>query len=423
MIWDSLGNRILWLRARDFVRRYEPTLIGITGSTSTALVRRATAAVLTAHHKIRESPAYSTLPLQIVHTILGIDTAAQRYWWLPLLTRSRLREFAEKEPTAIVVDLPVKRPGDIDILATRLPFSYGMITNIHSVPLSLFSRKDILAHEAASLIVNVPKTGYAILNSDDPVVYEMRKRTAAKVVLFGTSKNAAVRLTRSERLSSFGLACEVIVNGKIYELHLPHIIGRHQASAFLAALAVATTMNTNITDALTRLRKLDPPPGQLCLLRGVNNTLLMDDSYDATPESMMDALATLQEVGTTPASHRAGLGGQRAIHRRIAIIGDIADIGAESQKWYEKIGAQAGKAAHVVIAVGEEISAAGAEALRAGADVHHFKSSRDVSKWLAPYLKQGDLVLVCGSRGIRMEETVRELLADPEKDAHLLVNA
>ncbi len=418
MLLTKLGERLLWLRAADYVARYRTTLIGVAGSAYTTLAQHAIATALRTHRKVRQAEHYSTSPIDVVHAILGVDAAAGRHLWLRLLTGSRIRELREEEPDSIVTALPTTRPGDIDTAASRLPFSLGVITNIHTAHLSLFGSKDMLAHEVSSLIASLPQSGYAILNADDPAVYDLRQQTKAQVILFGNSSPATVRLRRCERLSSFGLACEVALHNKIHELYLPHIVARQQLEAILAALATTVAAGGDVAAAIQQLRKVVPPPGQLRLLPGAGDSLILDDSYDATPESMLAALNTLDEL-SAPRS----LGGSRHIHRRIAILGDIVDLGGATAEQHERIGQAAAQSAHVVVVVGEAMRAAGAQALRDGADVHHFDSSRDVGKWLASFLKSSDLVLVSGSRAMHMEETVHRLLANPEKDAHLLVSA
>lgn len=416
-MWDVLGKRILWLRARDYLRRYQPKLIGVAGSAYTTVTQNAIAAALKPHHRVRQAEQFVSSPIDVAYAVLGMQSAAHRHWWPRILAGSRIRELREEEPEIIITDLPLMKPGDIDTVATALPFAMSVVTTVHTAHMSLFTNKETIAHEIASIVTVVPPEGYVILNADDALVAAMQQHTKAHILSFGNAAGATVSLRRHERLASYGLTCEVAMKGKLYELYLPHIIGRHQLPAILAALAVTVALDSNSADALQHLSNLIPPPGQLRLLDGIKGSRILDDSYDATPESMIDALTTLHEIHAT-----RSLGGDRRIGRRIAILGDVIDAGATSQRLLTEIGQRAAASASIVIAVGETTRTAGAEALRVGADVHHFTSSSDVGKWLAPFLKEGDCVLVCGSRIARMEKVVRRLLANPDKDAHLLVS-
>ena len=268
----------------------------------------------------------------------------------------------------------------------------------------------MVAHEQNSLIAALPPNGTACLNADDQLVVQMADHTKAQVIWFGKSAKADIRLARAQRLPGLGYACEFAVRGAPLELHLPNIIARHQLSNITAVLAIVAALESDVKHAAGRLIKLKPPPGRMRLLAGRNNARLLDDSYNASPESMLAALGTLSELSTQG--------------RRIAILGDIDNLGAQALSWHKKIGERAAEVADVFIAVGVNmLQHAGTAALQQkSTDVHRFKDSRNVGKWLSDFLQQDDLVLINGSRAMHMEEVVGRLLANPERDASQLVS-
>jgi UDP-N-acetylmuramoyl-tripeptide--D-alanyl-D-alanine ligase len=121
---------------------------------------------------------------------------------------------------------------------------------------------------------------------------------------------------------------------------------------------------------------------------------ILDDSANATPESLMHALETLRALPSA---------------RRIAVIGDIANLGRTTERIHRQIGRLAAQTASMVIAVGLDMRWAGGEALQAGSDVHHFDTADEVGKWLGDFLQADDTILVSGGRAMHMEQVVERL--------------
>jgi UDP-N-acetylmuramyl pentapeptide synthase len=399
----KLGKLILWQRAHDYVKRYHPKLIGITGSTGKTMTKEAVALALGNSSNLRTSPLSYNTPIGVALSILGIKRQETTAGWLRLLVGSRTKELIEKEPNIIVLELGADRPGDIDFFARKLPFTIGVITNVLSTHLRLFVNKEMVAHEKMSLITDLPKEGYAILNADDSLVAGMAKHTKANIIYFGEASRADVRLRRVERLKNLGFACEILMQGKVYELHLPHVIARYQLTNILAALSIVVAVKGDIKQAIKQLTKMVPPPSRMRLLKGIDGSRIIDDSYNASPESTLAALNTLTELSLESSTSQKP--------RRIAILGDMLDLGGVSVKWHEKIGQHAANVADVLVTVGENMRHAGASALKVNdaTDIHHFNNSRNVGKWLKDYIRTGDLILIKGSRNMHMEEVVKRL--------------
>lgn len=402
----SFGQKVVWRRVNDFLARYQPTLIGVTGSSNKTLTTEALRRALTPEHSVRVSQESSNMPLGVAAVILGTPRPISMGGWFSLLTRSLATELKENEPDTIVVEVGAHRPGDIDWVAQHLALDIAVVTNVHSKNLSYFSNKEMVAHEHASLVAALSKDATAILNTDDPLVEQMRHHTQAKVLTFGQNSEADVRLVRSQRLPHHGFACEVDVAGRVCELHVPHLVNRQQLFALLAALAVAHVLGTDEKSVANRIQNITPPAGVMRLLPGQRGALLLDDSYAASAEDTMIALESLRSIPG---------------RRKIAILGDVVDLGGEAFGWHRRIGKFAGEIAQVVVTIGEHVKDAGTEAVLVGADVHHFKNSEDVGKWMGDYIHEGDVVLIKGSRQMRMEEVTRRLLADPARDDDKLV--
>lgn len=396
------GSKVLLERAKHYLDTYQPNLIGVVGGSGKTLVLAAIAAALEGQHLARSIAGDGSLK-SIAAAILGTKRPAKKSWF-KLLTGSFLKEIVEPEPDTIVLELNAHQPGDIDTLSRQLPFTQALILNVQTLHADLFPAKGMVAHEFMSLPASLPKSGVAILNIDDPFVAGMREHLFCQQLTFGEHPDADIRLSRAERISIQGFIGQISVLGQAYEFTVQYLVGRHQLYAILAALAVVVAMGGNVQKALHNLKGIKLPAGRMQIIKGKHNSVIINDSHDATFESMQAALKTLAALpGDLPRS-------KEITPRRIAILGDIAYLGKETTKAHEQIGTLAAETCDVLIAVGEYMKHAQAAALKkGGVDTHHFNQTQDVSKWLRGYLQAGDIVLIKGSKVMHMENLASEL--------------
>ena len=405
----QLGKKIIWQRAEDYIKKYNPLLIGITGSTGKTITKDAIGVALGKDQRIRIAPHSYNTPIGVALSIIGIDAGANAHTWFSFLIGSKAKEIAHPEPEIIVLELGADRPGDIDMLATKLPFKIGVVTNAQSTHLRLFQDKKMVAHEMMSLIVKMQddKDAKAILNSDDPLVKEMHQHSKVATAWYGSDKQSDIKLARSKRTAKGGFACEVVTPIGVIELHLQNVIASHYIPHILAALSVVHALNEDLKQAAKRLQKFTPPAGRMRLFEGLRQSKIIDDSYSASPEGMLAALDTLDEIKST---------------RKIAVLGSMLDLGGASAGWHERVGEKAEEVADILITIGDDMRHGGSAALQSAGefnnkiDVHHFNNSKDVGKWLVDFIQPDDLVLVKGSRDMRMETIVESLLVGSSID-------
>lgn len=399
----ALGEKILLQRAHEYISTYKPILIGVTGASGKTLVVKAIAEALSNTYRVRAAASDGSRPRDIAAAILGVSHASKRSW-VKILVGSKRREIAQAEPQVIVVECNAYLPGDMGRIASAIPFTHAVVVNTGTIHADIFPTKESAAHELTALASSLPKEGVAILNLDDALIAANRPRLMCRHITFGADPHADVRLMRADRISVAGFIGQISVQNKPYEFSVQHFVGRHQLDAILAALTVVHALGLNIQEAIQALRSLPLPPGRMNIGEGKHNATIIDDSHDATPESMHLALKTL-------AALPADLPHSREISpRRIAILGDISDLGPQSIHVHESIGDAAARICQVFIAVGNQMKHAQAAALkRGGVDTHHFQTSADVGKWLSDYLQPGDIVLVKGSRQMQMEKVTEAL--------------
>lgn len=404
---NAFARRVLTRRAQEYIKKYTPTLIGVTGSYGNTLTKQAIARVLDSKHTVRIAPQPRLHIDEVPAAMLGISKPSKRHW-VRMLIGSKVREIAEDpEPDVIVVELPADSPGDIDRISMQFPFAIGVIGNVATADLDVFATKQMVAHEYESLAAVASNA--VVVSADDPVLSGISGRATAPAVLFGDSKHARVRIVRAQRTGTMGFALEMNIAGRSYECTAPYLAARHQLQSMSAALAVAHVMGCDISRAIKAVRTLRPPAGHMRVFEGVRNATILDDTHDGTLEDTVLALKTLQAVGGS---------------RRVVVLGDLRNMGGQSARLYEKLGQRIAKSADIFIAVGSDIRVCADAALQSGGvDVHHFGVAADAGKWIADVLRGQEVVLVKGSRSMQMEVVVSRLLANPIRDAAALVKA
>ena len=361
-------------RLADALRDAHPIpAVGITGNVGKTTTKEATAAALGARHRVlRTAASYNNE--------IGV----------PLT-------FLQMEPTheVAVIEIGFYVPGEIADLCRLVRPRIGVITAIPERPVH-FSRTpsvEAIASGKAELIAALPDDGLALLNADDPRVRALADRTRARVALFGESADAAVRATDVVADGLDGAHFVAHLDGRTAPVRLP-LPGRHVVPAALAALGAATALGVPLDEAATALATMEPPPHRMSVRRG-HGIVVIDDSYNASPAAVSAALAVLGSVRS----------------RRVAVIGDMLELGALSADAHESAGREAARAADVLVGVGDLSETIVAAAKRAGvAEAHHVADGPEALVLLRRILRPGDTVLVKGSHSLALDRLADALV-------------
>jgi UDP-N-acetylmuramyl pentapeptide synthase len=227
------------------------------------------------------------------------------------------------------------------------------------------------------------------------------------VVTFGFSELADLRATDvafnySENEEIRGLSFKLNFRGTSIPVRLNNALAKHQIYSALIAAAIAEELDINLVEISARLSDFSPPPGRLNLLVGIKNTFLIDDTYNAAPDSVVAALDVLQEIKA---------------NRKIAVLGDMLELGAETEKGHRQIGRKLFEIkADRVFFFGPRMKFALEELKKHNfnaTNIFYFENHADLGRKLQAEMRAGDLVLVKGSQSMRMERIVEEIMADP----------
>jgi len=352
-------------------RKHATKVIGITGSVGKTTAKEVIASVL--------SRRFGTLKTEAnLNTEIGVP-----------LTLLRLR--AEHERA--VLELGMYLPGDIGLLAQITRPDVGVVTNVSPVHLERVRSLGRIVAGKADLVEALSIDGLAVLNGDDARVAAMSRRTRALTVLFGLSEQCDVRGTDIQSRGLDGFSFRLHNAGELIDVDCP-LPGRHHVYAALAAAAVGLNDAMTLGEVAEALRdvRLDL---RLTVRQGPNGSTIIDDSYNASPASMLAALDLLSE---TPG-------------RRVALLGYMRELGTAEHEGHERVGAYAAGKCDLLLVVGEEARGLADAARAAGAAVEWLATPEESSERLRKELRAGDHCLIKASRAVGLETVVEALVA------------
>jgi len=306
-----------------------------------------------------------------------------------------------------VLEMACDSFGEIEYLSRMTAPRLGVVTSVDHTHLEYLGSLDNIAEENAKLVEALPTDGCALLNYDDARVRAMKRTSKARVVTYGTEEGADLRAT-DVKASVEGIRFRVHSEGAVFEARAP-LLGRHSVYTALAAAAVGVVYEMDWEEILAALASLQPVRGRLNPLPGINNSLLLDDTFSASPASMMAALDTLRELE----------GG-----RKVAILGDMWRLGAYEEEGHREVGRRAAEVVDYLVTKGERARLIASEAQRAGLDrdrVFVTYRAEDAVRSIADAIQPGDVVLVKGDVEARMEEVTERLLSDAMAAEDILV--
>lgn len=399
-------ENILRLMARIVLWRHRPLIIGITGSVGKTSTKEAVALVLGSKFRVRQNEKNYNNEIGIPLTIIGAESGQRSLvGWLKVLVKWLWAiSFSFRYPKILVLEMGVDRPGDMRYLLSFVRPTVGIVTTIASSHLEFFKNIDHIAREKGRLLEVLPENGAAILNADDPRVLAMQERTKAPVITFGFREKAEIQASQPvfsyEHSSIQGLSFKLSSEGSVMPVRLRHILAPHLVFAALAAIGVGKYFGLNLVEITSLLSEFHPPTGRMNLIPAINRGFLIDDTYNASPVSTLSALEVMAELKAP---------------RKIVALGDMLELGSESATGHREIGkevAQSGIA--IFLAVGSRMQDAVLSALENGfprEHIFHFADPISAGEKLHSLVREGDLVLIKGSQGMRMEKVAEKIVA------------
>lgn len=417
-------QKTLYALSRAILRKYRPEVIGVTGSVGKTSVKEAIKVVLGGRFKVRASQANHNNEIGVPLAIIGLGSGdGSVIKWLKIFLEGlRLSLVRDPHyPEILVLEMAADHPGDLDYLTRLAPPRLGVVTAVSETHLEFFKTIKKVAKEKQVLVERLPKEGVAVLNADDALVAAMEETTRARVITFGLGAKAEMRLVEpvlkqeqvEGELKVSGLAGKLLHQGSAVPIFLPGVLGRPALYAAAAAAALGLVKGLNLLEISERLRLIAGAPGRLRLIPGIKHTTIIDDSYNSSPLAVNAALDLLREIKVEEQAER------------IVALGDMLELGAASEEAHRRLGAQVARLGFdFLVTVGQSARLI-AEAARSGGleenKIASFSTAEEAGRFLQNKIEVGDVLLIKGSQGVRMEKIVKELMAEPLRAEELLV--
>jgi len=350
--------------------KYRVKVVGITGSVGKTTCKELTAAVLSSGYQVLKSEAN-------LNTEIGLP-----------LTLLQLRPEHEQ----VVLEMGMYGLGDIRLLCQMARPQIGVVTNVGPVHLERLGTLEAIAQAKAELVESLPVDGWAVLNGDDPLVAAMAERTSARVALFGESPQCSVRGTVLSTSGLEGISFRLTCDDESVDVSAP-LPGRHNLYNALAAATVGLADGLSLQEVAAALATADVLL-RLRVLSGPQGSTILDDTYNASPASMLAALDLLAEL---PGRH-------------LALLGDMLELGTFEEEGHCLVGERAAQTTDILYTVGERGRIIGEAAQAAGhQDVRFLASKEAAAAAIRETLSEGAHLLVKASRAMALETVIEEL--------------
>ena len=353
-------------------RMWGKRVIGITGSAGKTTTKECLAAVLSTHFRVLKTEGnlnnHFGLPLQLLRL--------------------------EPEHEVAVLEMGMNHAGEIAALCRTAEPNWGVVSNVGAAHLEFFADgMEGIARAKRELVDSLPIDGVAFLNGDDDRVRTFRDGLRQRAVLYGMGEDCAVRALPVQELGLAGTRFMVETEGQRQEIHL-RLLGRHNVLNALAAIGVGLASGVPLSACGEALEAMRPTEkrGATVVWRGAE---LINDCYNSNPPALHSMISTLASG---------------AARRRILVAGEMLELGPEAERLHAECGRAAASAGiNIVIGVRGLARAISDAAGAGGAEAIFFEGPEEAGQWLRESLREGDLVLLKGSRGVRLERALEAL--------------
>lgn len=410
-------EKILKFFTQAIINKYSPEIIGITGSVGKTTTKLAIFEVLSTTYNVGTNLKNYNNEIGIPLAVIGTETGGRSIFkWLAVFLKAfKLLIIKDKNyPNFLVLEFGADKPGDIKYLCGLISVKVAVVTSVAPVHIEFFENIDHIAKEKCDIVRALPKSGHAILNADDARVLKMGTQTQAEVVTTGFAKNldysaSDFRLNQSDKIE--GISFQVNTQDGSQEIEMPHVVGEHFVYSALAAIAVGQIYNIDLITIAKTLKDFKTPKGRMKVMPGIKKTTLIDDTYNSSSQAADEAIKLLAAI--------------KFGNKKYAVLGDMLELGNNAEELHQQVGKTVVEnKIDYLITAGELARDFARGAKKAGMDPDHifsFKDSKEAGRFLQKRIKIGDVILIKGSQGARMEYVVKEVMAQPEKATDLLV--
>ena len=414
---EKVLQKILACQARMLIKKHKPLVIGVTGSYGKTSSRDAIAHAISSQFSVRSAQHNLNNEYGVPLTVIGAEAPGKSIaLWARVFVRWVRQMYVTDYPSVLVLEYGVDQPGDMGVLTSIVAPHIAVITAIAAVHQENFDDLGAIAREKGGLFdALVPYDGditdlhgmlpIALINADTAHSKDIIRRTSASVYTYSVGGEADFTASHIHISVDAGAVFKFNMIERSMPVRLPQIVGKHTVSAVMAALGVAHILKLNLVGITGDLTQFASPPGRMRLLSGGNDVMIIDDTYNASPDSTQAALVALADLSSG---------------RTIAILGDMLELGPEERDLHlDTVQCAVRQKIDIVCLVGVRMSAASSVLLDAGyvagETMFVLDSPLEAADVAVQVMQPGDAVLIKGSQGMRMEMVTARIIS-PEVD-------
>ncbi|MCX6810644.1 MAG: UDP-N-acetylmuramoyl-tripeptide--D-alanyl-D-alanine ligase [Candidatus Berkelbacteria bacterium] len=406
----NLIQKYLQFLARWKIKRAKPKIIVITGSYGKTSAKEAVYFVLNKKFGTDVGKNWGNMNsvLGLPLAILGLRKYSFGFGLLWNIIQAKWNFFFYKLPKILVLEMGIDKPGEMSQLLSVAKPDIAIITGISETHLEGLKNLEGVKKEKNLLFETLGKNGVAIINAGDENSGDLKIPDGVKKLTFG-SIDADISASDVE-VTTGGTDFELNILGKKVSIK-SKLIGKHSIQNLLIAAVVADQFGINIEEIKVLLEQIKPQNGRMKIIKIQNQITLIDDSYNSNPKSAEEALLALSAI-----KHSG---------RKIAILGNMNELGSYSEEAHIRVGKAAGKSVDLFIATGDNADYLASGAKESGMDqdkIIKFGSTEELIKKIDSVIKPEDLILIKGSQNrVRLERLVKYLVNDDESAKKILV--
>lgn len=419
---EAFRRVIVWIltqEARLIVRKYAPRILLVTGSVGKTSAKDAAYVALSKKYFVRKSEKSFNSDIGAPLTVLGVPNGWSNpvRWLRNIADGFFLIVLRARYPEWLVLEVGADRPGDITHSLAWLKPEVVIATRFPAVPVHVefYDSPESVQQEELAPLTWLRPGGVLVGNADDELVRQAVVPEGVQKIMYGIEGEADLRASRMHTNvhggMPTGLSFDVHYAGERAHVTLEGALGTPHVYAVLAGIGGAVAVGVSLQEAVQAFTEHEPPPGRMRLVPGRAGSVIIDDSYNASPIAVEAALSTLASLP------RKAVGVGKS-GRKIAVLGDMLELGSYSVGEHERAGAKAAECADMLVTVGVRARGIAAGATKAGmpeSQILQFDTATDAAEHLMSVLEDGDILLVKGSQGIRTEKISKALMLNPEE--------
>ncbi len=361
--------------ARWYRNKFETDFVAVTGSTGKTTTKNIIASVLGKKYSVLKTPGNYNNEIGLPFTIMELNESYG----------------------VAVTEMGMSSFGEIRNLMTIVRPRISVVTNIGMSHIEMLGSREGILRAKMEIFEGMASNPAAVINADDPLLLEASKELSIPVVYYGTGSGHYIARNISVR-GDKGVSYTLIAQGSQYEVELP-LPGRHNVYNSLAAIAVGRLFDIGFEEIIQALKELEGEKMRLDIITTNAGVKIINDAYNASPDSMKSALEVLSHIP----------GG-----RKIAVLSDMLEMGMFAEEGHRIVGQYAAQVKpDILVTVGQDSRFIALEARKRGMEKHsvyYFQAKQDAAELLDRIIKKDDVILLKGSRGMKMEELVNRIL-------------